>query len=114
MPSSVSLQVTLTMPIRRPNMITLMGLMFIVANVVLLLYMDTDLLLKSSAKLPSVPNWVYFMFAFGLFMYQSLDAIDGKQARRTGTSSPLGELFDHGCDALNASVCRLNICESGC
>ncbi|KAG0170666.1 hypothetical protein DFQ28_011222 [Apophysomyces sp. BC1034] len=25
------------------------------------------------------------------------------QARRTGTSSPLGELFDHGCDALNCS-----------
>lgn len=29
-------------------------------------------------------------------MYQSLDAIDGKQARRTGSSGPLGELFDHG------------------
>jgi len=29
-------------------------------------------------------------------MYQSLDAIDGKQARRTGTSGPLGEMFDHG------------------
>lgn len=31
-----------------------------------------------------------------MFAYQSLDAIDGKQARRTGTSGPLGELFDHG------------------
>jgi len=28
-----------------------------------------------------------------------MDAVDGKQARRTGTSSPLGQLFDHGCDA---------------
>jgi hypothetical protein len=27
---------------------------------------------------------------------QTLDAIDGKQARRTGSSSPLGQLFDHG------------------
>jgi phosphatidylglycerophosphate synthase len=26
---------------------------------------------------------------------------DGKQARRTGTSSPLGELFDHGCDSIS-------------
>ena len=26
----------------------------------------------------------------------------GKQARRTGTSSPLGELFDHGCDSWAA------------
>jgi phosphatidylglycerophosphate synthase len=35
-------------------------------------------------------------FGIGLFIYQSLDAIDGKQARRTGQSGPLGELFDHG------------------
>ncbi|MCL4133086.1 UNVERIFIED_CONTAM: hypothetical protein GTU68_019348, partial [Idotea baltica] len=27
------------------------------------------------------------------------DGIDGKQARRTGTSGPLGELFDHGLDS---------------
>jgi ethanolaminephosphotransferase len=26
--------------------------------------------------------------------------MDGKQARRTGTSSPLGQLFDHGVDCL--------------
>jgi choline/ethanolamine phosphotransferase len=31
-----------------------------------------------------------------------LDAIDGKQARRTSSSSPLGELFDHGCDSVSA------------
>lgn len=29
-----------------------------------------------------------------------LDNLDGKQARRTGTSSPLGLMFDHGTDAL--------------
>ena len=27
------------------------------------------------------------------------DGTDGKQARRTGTSGPLGELFDHGLDS---------------
>jgi phosphatidylglycerophosphate synthase len=27
---------------------------------------------------------------------QTFDAVDGKQARRTNSSSPLGELFDHG------------------
>jgi len=26
-----------------------------------------------------------------------MDAIDGKQARRTGMASALGEMFDHGC-----------------
>ncbi|KAH7283004.1 hypothetical protein KP509_35G056000 [Ceratopteris richardii] len=38
-----------------------------------------------------------------LFLYQTFDAVDGKQARRTGSSSPLGELFDHGCDALTCA-----------
>ena len=49
-------------------------------------------------------------------MYLSLDGIDGKQARRTGTNNQLGELFDHGCDAIStflvalagASACGLN------
>jgi ethanolaminephosphotransferase len=49
------------------------------------------------------PSWLYFSFAFGLWMYSTFDNVDGKQARRTGSSSPLGELFDHGCDALNCS-----------
>lgn len=33
-----------------------------------------------------------------------LDGIDGKQARRTGTSGPLGELFDHGLDSYTAGI----------
>ena len=47
------------------------------------------------------PAWVPFICALGLFIYQTLDAIDGKQARRTGSSNALGELFDHGCDSLS-------------
>ncbi|GMF65341.1 unnamed protein product [Phytophthora lilii] len=43
---------------------------------------------------------VYILSALGLFFYQTMDALDGKQARRTGASSPLGQLFDHGCDAV--------------
>ncbi len=49
-------------------------------------------------------------FAIGLFFYQTLDAIDGKQARRTGSSSPLGQLFDHGCDANSAVFVALAMC----
>lgn len=48
------------------------------------------------------PQWSYLLFVVGLFIYQSLDAVDGKQARRTQSATPLGELFDHGCDALSA------------
>ncbi len=50
---------------------------------------------------PKAPRWTYLLCALGFFIYQSLDAIDGKQARRTGTNSPLGEFFDHGCDAVS-------------
>ena len=37
------------------------------------------------------------------------DGIDGKQARRTATSSPLGELFDHGLDSWSASYFMFNV-----
>ena len=40
---------------------------------------------------------------------QTLDAIDGKQARRTDTQSPLGELFDHGCDSLSTIFVSLSV-----
>lgn len=50
------------------------------------------------------------MNAVGLFVYQSLDAIDGKQARRTKSASPLGELVDHGCDSVSMVIMILAIC----
>jgi ethanolaminephosphotransferase len=34
------------------------------------------------------------------YCYFTLDCLDGKHARNTKNSSPLGELFDHGCDNL--------------
>lgn len=43
-------------------------------------------------------------------MYQTMDNLDGKQARRTGTSSGLGELFDHGIDSLNCTLASLLEC----
>ncbi|MCP9266269.1 CDP-alcohol phosphatidyltransferase [Dirofilaria immitis] len=55
-------------------------------------------------------SWAYFQAALGVFLFQTLDATDGKQARRTGSSSPLGELLDHGCDAMSQVLVTLNIC----
>ncbi|KAF3057184.1 putative CDP-alcohol phosphatidyltransferase class-I family protein C22A12.10 [Daldinia childiae] len=80
-----------------PNMVTLIGFMFILVNIALLVIVMPDLVGPG-------PSWLYFSFAFGLFMYQTMDNIDGKQARRTGTSSGLGELFDHGIDSLNCTL----------
>lgn len=36
-----------------------------------------------------------------VFVYLTFDNIDGAQARRTGTSTPLGEFLDHWLDAFN-------------
>ncbi|KTG41328.1 hypothetical protein cypCar_00007470 [Cyprinus carpio] len=58
------------------------------------------------------PGWAFFLSALGLFIYQSLDAIDGKQARRTNSSSALGELFDHGCDAVSTVFVAVGTCIS--
>ncbi|KAL4883764.1 CDP-alcohol phosphatidyltransferase-domain-containing protein [Aspergillus karnatakaensis] len=83
-----------------PNMVTLLGFLFIVANVMLIeLYMP-DLIGPG-------PSWLYYSFALGMWMYSTLDNVDGKQARRTGTSSGLGELFDHGIDSLNCTLASL-------
>jgi phosphatidylglycerophosphate synthase len=35
---------------------------------------------------------------------QTFDAVDGKQARRTNSSSPLGELFDHGNSLISSCI----------
>ncbi|KAK1409700.1 hypothetical protein QVD17_36229 [Tagetes erecta] len=80
-----------------PNMITLTGFMFLLLSAVLgYIY---------SPHLDSPPpRWVHFAHGLLLFLYQTFDAVDGKQARRTNSSSPLGELFDHGCDALACAL----------
>ena len=46
-----------------------------------------------------IPPWACFFSAFCYLLYMILDNIDGKQARRTKSSSPLGLLVDHGTDA---------------
>jgi len=77
-----------------PNTITLLGFMHTVAPFLLLFYIaELDLL-------GDVPNWFFFLQAYSFFAYRMLDEMDGKQARRTGNSSPLGLMFDHGCDAF--------------
>ncbi|KAF2075427.1 hypothetical protein CYY_003256 [Polysphondylium violaceum] len=49
-------------------------------------------------------RWVHLFSGAMVFIYMMLDNIDGKQARRTKTSSPLGELFDHGCDSWTVGL----------
>lgn len=56
-----------------------------------------------------VPLTAYLYCAVCLFIYQILDILDGKQARRIKKSSPLGQLFDHGLDSVASSSIVYNL-----
>jgi len=92
-----------------PNLLTLVGFLCCIGHFGLLTIYDYD---YTSGTAPSnisghpdvpagvpVPSLIWLMVAILLFLSHTLDGIDGKQARRTGTSTPLGELFDHGLDS---------------
>lgn len=56
------------------------------------------------------------MMAVSIIIYQHLDNLDGKQARKTrninfhiDSSSPLGMLFDHGSDAVTAFLLGIQV-----
>jgi ethanolaminephosphotransferase len=88
-----------------PNLLTAVGLAHaFVAYALLLAY--------SPALEGSAPAWVYVTCAAMLFVYQTMDGMDGKQARRTGGGTPLGEVTDHGADAIAACVYGAFICDA--
>nr|CAB3230080.1 choline/ethanolaminephosphotransferase 1-like [Phallusia mammillata] len=88
-----------------PNAITVAGLIVnFISSVLLMVYCPT--------ATEIAPRWIYIFNGVALFIYQSLDAIDGKQARRTNSSTPLGELFDHGCDSVSTALVACAICVS--
>lgn len=59
-----------------------------------------------------VPSWTYFWAGLCIFLYQTLDACDGKQARKTKSSSPLGQLIDHGCDSFAINFMFLSVIQA--
>ncbi|KAI0308381.1 Choline/ethanolaminephosphotransferase [Multifurca ochricompacta] len=79
-----------------PNMITLSGLSIVLFNFATLAYYD-PMYLTEKGGATGPPNWVYFTYVLGIIFTL-------KQARRTGMAGPLGEMFDHGCDALNTTL----------
>ena len=109
-----------------PNVITVTALLAVSLTHALLAYYmpkltvrETDYLERGEAAkaglpfakefLPPPPAYVLVLAAVALFLYQLLDNLDGHQARRTGTSNPLGLLMDHGCDAINCVVGALSV-----
>lgn len=83
-----------------PNLITVIGtIIHIIGNMALIV--------QEKGKL-SMPLSLLF-FGICVFVYYTIDNVDGKQARRTHTSSPLGMCMDHGCDVLGVSFIALGV-----
>lgn len=96
-----------------PNMLTFVGFLMMAFACFLLSYYDYHYW-ASSGNIGTVPipAWVFLAVSILIFVSYTLDGIDGKQARRTGTCGPLGELFDHGLDSWTAvliPVCLYSI-----
>lgn len=85
-----------------PNVVTALGLAASIVAVACTLCFNPNLDNDG-------PNWLHFLTGLCILSYQTLDNMDGVQARRTNSSSPLGMLFDHTCDALNAGLMSIAI-----
>eukprot|EP01028_Stygiella_incarcerata_P009027 TRINITY_DN41119_c0_g1_i1.p1 TRINITY_DN41119_c0_g1~~TRINITY_DN41119_c0_g1_i1.p1 ORF type:complete len:440 (-),score=84.92 TRINITY_DN41119_c0_g1_i1:219-1538(-) len=76
-----------------PNVITLMGLSLVVIAFLLhVVYIPT---FEEEA-----PAFVYIFSGVAIILYHTLDNLDGRQARRTRSGTPIGELLDHSADAF--------------
>nr|XP_056710899.1 ethanolaminephosphotransferase 1-like [Euleptes europaea] len=90
-----------------PNLLTLTGFLMILIHCFILSIYDWDYTASGSSP-GFIPTWVWGFGAFATFFAYSLDCIDGKHARRTQSSTPLGELFDHGLDSWATSIFALS------
>jgi len=77
-----------------PNTLTVLGFLFTIVPFIVMFS------ISGASFYSEIPSWFCYVHAVTYFLYRLLDEMDGKQARRTGNSSPLGLLFDHGCDCF--------------
>ena len=88
-----------------PNALTIMGLIFPLMTLVAIGWCDPSF----SSPLPA---WILLLSWFGDSWYQTIDAIDGKQARRIDNCSPLGQLLDHNLDQISFTVMMIHVCST--
>jgi ethanolaminephosphotransferase len=86
-----------------PNVLTIFSFIFnFITFIVIVFEAGNDFTYELS-------RFTCFLQVITHLLYILLDNIDGKQARRTGSSSPLGLLFDHGLDALTTCIVAYNM-----
>ena len=83
-----------------PNTITMLGFLILFSQIPVFLLAEV---------MPFLGPIPFLYSAVVLFIYQTMDAVDGKQARKLGKSSPLGQFLDHGCDCVSMSLFVWNI-----
>lgn len=86
-----------------PNTITLLGFVFEFVSFLL------SFVYSKGLSQPQ-PGWVSILGGICLFFYQTCDNVDGRQARRTGSSSAIGQFFDHAVDAFVDVFEMLKLC----
>jgi len=86
-----------------PNLLTIMGLIVPICSFITIGYLSVNFE-------GYLPPWVWLLSTLGLFWYQTIDAIDGKQARRTDNCSPLGQLLDHNLDQISFTIFMCTAC----
>jgi ethanolaminephosphotransferase len=79
-----------------PNLVTALGGLHCLASYTI----TTWYIMDPSTVASTIPTWAFLLNGYCNLVYYTLDCMDGKQARRTNSSSPLGQLFDHGVDCL--------------
>eukprot|EP00531_Pseudo-nitzschia_arenysensis_P013038 CAMPEP_0116140300 /NCGR_PEP_ID=MMETSP0329-20121206/13769_1 /TAXON_ID=697910 /ORGANISM="Pseudo-nitzschia arenysensis, Strain B593" /LENGTH=396 /DNA_ID=CAMNT_0003635395 /DNA_START=55 /DNA_END=1245 /DNA_ORIENTATION=- len=92
-----------------PNTITSIGLVWMITAYVAYWWYVPSLEVEDESDVFYPPRWIFLWNGIAILVYQTLDNMDGRQARRTGSSSPLGLLFDHGCDAINSIFGSANV-----
>lgn len=85
-----------------PNLITFCS---VICNIIALVYTYLDSGYNFGKELRADTCFIIGAFQF---LYQTLDNIDGKQARRTGTATPFGMIMDHGCDVFTMVITCFN------
>lgn len=92
-----------TPPSVSPNTLTFLGFIFNLIPHLMIYFINSDDLSVN------IPRWLCIFGGFSQFVYMNFDNMDGKQARKTGSSSPLGMLYDHGLDSISGWLMAINL-----
>jgi len=92
-----------TPPTVSPNTLTFLGFICNLIPFLMIQFTNAD------DMSVNIPRWLCIFGGFSQFVYMNFDNMDGKQARKTGSSSPLGMLYDHGLDSMNGWLMGMNL-----